>query len=501
MPDYDVVVIGAGLGGLSAGAQLAKMGRTVVVLEQSDFVGGCCSTFTREGFSFDLGASIIEAADEIDFAFRRLGTSLANEVELVPVDPAYCVILKSGERLTLPVDYEQTACAIAEMAPEDRAGWDAYHDYMSRFLDAAFTGGFFRSPTNTLSDFAALMKRAPALLKFGSLFVRSYQGVMEGFFRDDRVREAHGFQSFYAGLPPELCPGHMALLAALERRGIYYTKGGMVAIPDALRRCGQRFGMELRLNTCVNKVLTRAGRAVGVSLTDGTEISAQVIVSDINARTLYLDLIGEEHLPWLAKVGIKSYEVSMATPMIYLGVDYEPPLEAHHTLCTLPIGELNDFWWSTYKRGDFPNDQFGIISWTSASDPSLAPPGHHTICLTLAPGPYKLRGAGWDKMKDALLERVIAQYSKRYIPGLADHIKVAEFSTPLDFERRLLSPEGAIYALRQDLTNITVFRPSSRSKSLEGLYLVGASTGAGGGVPSTILSGVTAVDLIEKHER
>lgn len=500
MPDYDAVVIGAGLGGLSAGAQLAKSGRKVLVLEQSDLIGGCCSTFQREGFSFDLGASIVEATDEIDFAFRRLGTSLANEIELVPIDPAYCVILKSGERLTLPVDCEQTACAIAEMAPEDRSGWDAYYSYMTRFLDAAFSGGFFRSPTNTLADFAALLKRSPALLKFGSLFLRSYQGVIDSYFKDDRIREAHGFQSFYAGLPPELCPGHMALLAALERRGIFYPKGGMIAIPAALQKCGERFGMELRLNACVNKVLVEGDKAVGVRLTDGTDITADLVVSDVNAKTLYLDLIGEEYLPWLAKVGIKSYEVSMATPMIYLGVDYEPPLESHHTLCTLPIEELNDFWWNAYKRGDFPADQFGIISWTSASDASLAPPGHHTICLTLAPGPYKLRGAGWDKMKQSLLERVIAQYSRRYIPDLADHVTIAEFSTPLDFERRLLSPEGAIYALRQDLTNITVFRPSSKSKALEKLYLVGASTGAGGGVPSTILSGVVAVDLIDKYE-
>ena len=500
MADYDVVVIGAGLGGLSAGAQLAKTGRRVVVLEQSGFIGGCCSTFEQEGFRFDLGASIIEASDEIDYAFQRLGTSLAKEVELIPIDPVYSVIMKDGTRLTLPMSSDGTADAIASLAPGDERGWYGYFDYMNRFLDAAFVGGFFRTPTNTLADFVDLMKRSPDLLKFGSLFVRSYQGVVDKFFRDDRVREAHGFQSYYAGLPPELCPGHMALLSALERRGVYYTRGGMGAIPEALRRLGEGFGMELRLDACVDRIMLSGRRAIGVVLTDGTQIAANLVVSDINAKTLYLGLIGEENLPWLQRTGIKSYEVSMATPMIYLGVDYEPPLESHHTLCTLPIDELNAYWWKTYKRGAFPADQFGIISWTSASDASLAPAGHHTICLTLAPGPYKLRGAGWDKMKPALLERVIQQYSKRYIPGLADHVKVAEFATPLDFERRLLSPEGAIYALRQDLTNITVFRPSSKSKAIDGLYLVGASTGAGGGVPSTILSGVAAVDLIERSE-
>jgi phytoene desaturase len=498
--DYDVAVIGAGLGGLSAGAQLAKTGRRVVVLEQSDLVGGCCSTFEQQGFRFDLGASIIEAADEIDYAFQRLGSSLAAEVELVPVDPVYSVIMKDGTKLTLPMSSEGTAEAIAKLAPGDEQGWHAYFDYMSRFLDAAFSGGFFRSPANTLADFADLMKRSPDLLKFGSLFVRSYQGVVNKFFHDERIREAHGFQSYYAGLPPELAPGHMALLSALERRGVFYTRGGMGAIPEALQLLGERFGMTVRLNTCVDQVMLNGRRVAGVVLTDGTQITADLVVSDVNAKTLYLGLIGEENLPWLQRTGIKSYEVSMSTPMIYLGVDYEPPLESHHTLCTLPMEELNEYWWKTYKRGAFPADQFGIISWTSASDASLAPPGHHTICLTLAPGPYRLRGAGWDKMKPTLLERVIQQYSKRYIPGLAEHVKVAEFATPLDFERRLLSPEGAIYALRQDLANITVFRPSSKSKAIDGLYLVGASTGGGGGVPSTILSGVAAVDLIDKYE-
>lgn len=497
MSDYDVVVIGAGLGGLSAGAQLAKTGRKVLVLEQSDRVGGCCSTFSKDGFSFDLGASILEAATEIDYVFDRLGTSLSKEVQLVSVDPAYCVILKNGDRVTLPVDPERTAAAIAKISPEDEAAWRSYYAYMDGFIEAAFSAGFFKKPVNTLRDFAGLFQRAPKLFRYAPLFLRSYEGVLERFFSDERVKEAHGFQSFYVGLPPGLCPGHMALLPALERRGIYYTKGGMIAIPEALRRLGESFGMELRLNTCVDRVLVSDRRVRGVTLADGTEITADVVVSDINAKTLYLDLIGEEHLPWIARAGIKSYEVSMATPMVYLGVDYEPPLEAHHTLCTLPLRELDDFWWNTYKRGEFPQEQFGIISWTSLTDSSFAPPGHHTICLTLAPGPYKLRGAGWDKMKPKLLERVISHYSRRYVPGLADHVVVAEFSTPLDFERRLLAPGGAIYGLRQDLTNLMVFRPSSKSKSIAGLYLVGASTGAGGGVPTTILSGAVATDLIE----
>ncbi|MBN1313827.1 MAG: NAD(P)/FAD-dependent oxidoreductase, partial [Anaerolineales bacterium] len=207
---------------------------------------------------------------------------------------------------------------------------------------------------------------------------------------------------------------------------------------------------------------------------------------------------GEEHLPWLARIGIKSYEYAIAVPMLYLGVDYEPPLESHHTLATVPMEEMNRYWNRDYKQNRFAADrQFGIISWTSSSDPSLAPEGHHVIVLILAPGPYRF---DWDGAKPALTEQLVDYYSENYIPGLAEHVKVAELATPLDFERRLLVPEGTIYGLKQDITNETVFRPAAKSKSIEGLYLTGASTHPGGGVPTTISSGMIAADLIDRYE-
>ncbi|MDD5712257.1 MAG: FAD-dependent oxidoreductase, partial [Smithellaceae bacterium] len=265
-------------------------------------------------------------------------------------------------------------------------------------------------------------------------------------------------------------------------------------------RCGEQLGMEVRLNTLVRKVMINDGRAVGIVLADGTEITADIVVSDINAKKLYLDLVGVEHLPRLARIGVKSYEYSMATPMLYLGVDYTPPLDGHHTLVTVPMEEMSDYWWRHYKKNRYPAEQFGIISWTSGSDPSLAPAGGNVIILTMAPGPYRLEGTTWDEEKPRLTERIIDFMSRKYIPGLADHVKVALLSTPVDFEKRLLSPEGAIYALRQDIPHTTIFRPAAKSKSVEGLYLVGASTHPGGGVPTVIASGMIAADLIAKYE-
>lgn len=500
MADYDVIVIGAGTGGLSVGAQLAKQGRKVLLLEQSERIGGCCSTFEQQGFHFDLGASLIEATDLIDAVFQRLGTTLKDEVHLLPCDPVYTVIMKDGTRMKYPTSLEESAEEIRRIAPAEVPNWERFCAAMKDLSHNAHA--LFRSPMNTMADFIQFFAHAPAMLKYAPLFMCSYQDVLQQYFKDERVRESIAYQSLFFGLPPALCPGVFSLITYGEHTGVYYSKGGMIGIPEALGRCGARFGMETRLDTLVTQVLVRDKRAYGVKLADGTEITAPVIVSDINAKTLYLDLIGEEHLPWLARIGIKSYEYAMAVPMLYLGVDYTPPLESHHTLATLPVEMINTYWWETYEKGRYAADQqFGIISWTSYSDPSLAPEGQHVIVLTLAPAPYRRSdGKSWDEVKPELTEQIIDYYSAHYIPGLREHVKTAILATPVDFERTLRLPEGAIYALRQDVPNETVFRPAAKSKSIAGLYLVGASTHPGGGVPTTIASGMIAADLIARYE-
>ncbi|HEY9161657.1 MAG TPA: NAD(P)/FAD-dependent oxidoreductase [Desulfomonilia bacterium] len=499
MSDYNVIVIGAGCGGLSAGAQLAKNGRKVLVLEQTERIGGCCSTYEQEGFRFDIGASIVEAPDLLNRAFGRLGTTLEKEVDLIECDPIYTVILQDGSRITIPKSMAGTEDAIRAHEPDDVEGWRKYSTLMDNFRNTL--NDFFTSPVLTLSDMGKIIKDSPAMLKYGSLFISSYQDVLNKYFKNEKVKESMAYQTFFIGLPPELAPGIFAVIPFQEHDGLYYVRGGMIGIPEALRRCGEKEGMEVRLKTKVKKVIIRNKRAVGVKLEDGTEISADVVVSDINAKTLYLEMIGEDQLPWLARIGIKSYETAIAVPMLYLGVNYTPPLNSHHTLVTVPMEEMNDFWWTDYRTGGFTRRQFAIVSWTSQSDPKLAPKGKHVLILTLPPSLRTCGNRSWDEAKPEMIEKYIDYYSKRAIPGLKEHVDVAELATPLDFERRLGTPDGAIYALRQDMLNETVLRPAAKSKSLEGLYLVGASTHPGGGVPTTIASGIIATDLIEKYEK
>ncbi len=501
MADYDVAIIGAGLGGLTSGAILAKRGQKVIVLEQSGQVGGCCSTYEVNGYKYDIGASVVEMIPIIERAFAELGTTFMKEVDLIQCDPIYSVIFPDNTRLTIPMSVEGAADEIGKISKEDREGFLRYAAKFEEFIQGNGLD-FFNLPMNTMGDFLNAFKKLPILSKFNSYFFMTYGDVLNKFFTDPKVKQSMAYQSFYCGHSPEQAVGLFAIIPYMEHKGIYYPRGGMIKIPQALQRLGEQSGMEVRVNAEVARVLVDDNRkATGVELKNGEKISAKVVISNINARKLYLDMVGEEYLSPTARRGIKSYHLSKSTPYICLGVDYDPPLDAHHTLVTRDVDEINAFWWEKYRKGYLPkpHEQFGLICCPTKTDPSLAPKGHHIVALDFQ-GPSQLAGQTWDDVKEEFSEDLVTYLSDWIIPGLKDHVQDMTVSTPLDFERRLKNPGGAFYCFQQDITAQTVFRPASRSKSIKGLYLTGASTHPGGGVPTVMASGVIAANQITSKE-
>jgi phytoene desaturase len=495
MSDVDVIVIGAGCGGLSAGALLAGEGRRVVVVEQNTRIGGCCSTFESGGFKFDVGASIVEIVEPIRWVFERLGTRLEDEIDLIPCDPLVTAELRDGRSITYPKSANGTRAALAEISLADAAAWDRYEPFFHELTDVAYAT-LFSEPANTVGDLLRWFRKEPRLVKFLPAYLRSYESFMRSYF-SDAVCDSLAFQSFYFGLPPELLPGLFALVPATEHRGIYYPRGGMIKIPEALQRVGERSGLDVRLGNGVEQILVRDRRVYGVELSDGDVITAPVVVSNVNAKRTYERLVGVEHLPRLVRRGVRSYPYSMACMMIYLGLDEAPPLAGHHTLIAPTVDEIN-----TYFRNrsiqPVPAKHFGLVACPTLADPSLAPDGKHVLALTM--GGFSFDGIDWDHERKRVIDDVIHFLSQGPVPDLDKHVEVALATTPLDFDRELGVAQGAIYGLEQSLPNQTVFRPANKSKSIRGLYLAGSSTNPGGGVPTVIASGAITARLVSENE-
>jgi phytoene desaturase len=494
MYDYDAVVIGAGLGGLSAASILAKKGLKTLVCENTGNVGGCCSSYDEGGYRFDIGASIVELWWVIDELFEKLGKKRSDCIDFIPVDPIYGFVTADGQRFSYPVDSAATREVIAGFSSEDARAWDRFTELGSDAINEAF-GQIMTRPFMTFSDTLKVTMENPHLAKFMKYMGLNFESTLCSFFSSDKVRASMSLQSYFVGLPPALCPGYIAFLAYSEHEGIFYPRGGMVQIPAAIARAFEEFGGEIKLNTRVAKVLMEGRRAIGVELADGTQVRSRMVISNVNAKTLYLDMIGRSNLPSWAVKAIESYELSIPAPMIMLGLDKPPELDAHHTFCYTTLDQMNSIWFDDAASGRLPENPFMLISWPSHADPSLAPEGHH--CLNLVTfAPYDLAGTDWDTIKEQYLEDQLDAMERQFGLKLRDHIEVARLSTPMDFERMLLHPKGAVYALQNDIMASAFFRPRLRSRAVKGLYLTGASTHFGGGVPPAVGSGIAASSLI-----
>ena len=215
-----------------------------------------------------------------------------------------------------------------------------------------------------------------------------------------------------------------------------------------------------------------------------------------------MDMIGREHIPWYVWRGISSMVLSMPCPMIYLGLDYEPPLDAHHTLTLAGPKTMNDFWSEYYVKDklfevDGKPEIMGLISWASKIDPTLAPEGKHVL-THMGMAPYNLAGNDWDRFKEPYIGMAIDTIEKYIVPDLSKHVVYRDMATPKDLERMLLTPGGAVYGIQTDLSHMAVFRPANRSKCIKHLYLAGASTHPGGGVPAVAAGGIITGGLVTR---
>ena len=484
------VVIGSGFGGLAAAVRLGARGWRVTVLEQQPQPGGRAMVHRQDGFTFDAGPTVITAPFLLEELWQLAGRRLADDVTLVPVAPFYRIRFDDGASFDYSGDAAAMRAEVARFNPADVAGYE-------RFLaasEAIYKVGFEQLGHVPFSRWTDMAKVLPALLKLEGW--RTVWQLACKHVSDPRLRVVLTFQSLLVGGNPFATTSVYCLIAFLERRfGVHFALGGTGALVQGLVGLIEGQGNVLRCNTGVAQILVRNGAACGVQLASGERLAADAVVSNADSATTYRRLLAPEHRRRWTDARIERARYSMSLFVWYFGTRRQYPGVAHHTIALGPRyrGLLSDI----FERHHLAEDFSLYLHRPTATDPSLAPPGCDSF-YALAPVPHLQSGTDWTTQAEPFRQKVMRRLQDTLLPGLADAVVSSRVMTPLDFQNGLSSFRGAAFGLEPVLTQSAWFRPHNRSEEVDRLYLVGAGTHPGAGLPG-VLSSARVLDSVVPH--
>ncbi len=503
--DYDVIVIGAGISGLTTAALLAKEGLKVLVLERLERVGGCCSNYDVKGFKPEVGAVFVIAGELYYKLFELLDLRLEDYLAWDLLDPVYHVYLEGARDVALPRDMDEMARVVRELAPRDVDGYYRYCRDLGKVQSVI--DGFIKNPMPEIRDLTKLTSLAklfttraiiPSIPVQMKLALNNLEKVVGSYFSDPYMQLIFGWENMYAGLPAHRCFGLFAMITYMGHVGYYYPKGGMISIPKALARIAQDFGAEMRLEAEVDSIVLEGREARGVKLADGEVLTAGAVVSSTHSRFTYFNLLKHAELPgWVTRT-VRRQPCSIPAPMFYVGLSERlDSVKAHMSLVAQKRERVDNVWTDFYDRGLLYRaaDGMYLVIDPSFDDPELAPPGKQVLYVIYI-GPYHLKYDDWDDIADDWAWECIDYLDKRCYPGLASRVEWMDSVPPTELERRLNVAEGAFFGIEMSLPNLGPFRPNYRSRFIARLYQAGQSTNPGLGVPGAMISGMAVSSLL-----
>lgn len=484
------IVIGAGLGGLAAAARLAKSGYSVTVVEKQATVGGRACRLEQDGYQFDAGPTILLMVEVLEQLFADCGQQMRDYVKLVPLDPNYRVFFTDGRRLTMSGNLPEL---VGNLAAIDPAAPQQFYRYFDRLADMYRLSRqqFIDKNFNKLTDFISPAAAAGLVRRRG--LTNLYRFVSR-YFADERLRMAFSFQSMYLGVSPFEAPAIYAIVAYMETGlGVYYAQGGMVAIPQALAKLVGELGGTVRTGTSVERILAKDGTVRGVLLENGQRLSADVVVSNADLPYTYSKLLRAEARPHFSDRRLSRLRHASSAVLFFWGVDDELAGLLHH----------NIFFTGNYKRNleqifrdnAVPTDPSFYVHVPTRTDPTLAPSGKHAVSV-LVPVPNLSAAINWDEAAARLRELVLARLQRELGVMITDHLETEALITPHDFADRFNLTRGSAFGLSHHFFQSGYFRPHNYVRGTRGLYLVGASTYPGSGVPMVLLSGKLVAERI-----
>ena len=483
-PTSRVVVVGAGLAGLSAALRLAGRGREVVLLEREDVPGGRAGRLELGGFSFDTGPSVLTMPDLIADAFESVGEDMDDWLELLPVQPAYRGHFADGSTLDVHTDPERMAEEVRALCgPDEAAGYLRYVDFVSELYRLEMRQFIDRNLDSPLDLARPSLVR---LLAMGGM--RRLAPKVGQFLRDDRTRRVLSFQAMYAGLSPQQALAIYAVIAYMDSvAGVFFPRGGMHAIPVALAGAAQKHGVAVRYGTEVEQVELSGDRATGVRLVGGERVAADAVVLTADLPTAYRTL-----LPGHAPRRLDRLRYSPSCFLLHAGTSRGWPGRTHHSV------HFGHAWEETFREiideGRLMSDPSVLVSNPSLTDPGMAPQGKD-VQYVLLPTPHAGWGIDWETVGPRYRDEVVARLEGLGYDGFGDAVEVEHTVTPHDWERMGLAA-GAPFASAHTFAQTGPLRPSNMARGLRNVVFAGSGTQPGVGVPMVLLSGRLAAERI-----
>ncbi|MFP5334662.1 MAG: phytoene desaturase family protein [Actinomycetes bacterium] len=488
-PTDHVVVVGAGLAGLSAALRLAGAGRRVTVLEREDVPGGRAGlvrTTTPEGeYRFDTGPTVLTMPDLIADCFDAVDEDVADWLDLEPVAPLYRARFADGSRLDVHADTEAMAAEIEQVVgPDEAAGYRRYVDFVTRLYRYEMRDFIDRNIDTPLDLLTPNLARLVAAGGF-----RRLAPTVEQYLKDPRTQRVFSFQSLYAGVAPQDAMALYAVIAYMDSvAGVYFPRGGMHAVPRAMAAAAEKHGVEIRYGSEVARVEHSGGRASAVVTADGERIACDAVVLNPDLPVAYRDLLGVT--PWR----VRRLEYSPSCYLLLAGSTASYPDAAHHTIL---FGHAWREVFAELTSGRLMSDPSVLLSTPTVSDPTLAPPGRQ-IYYVLFPTPRGDAGIDWATIGRQYREHVVRTMEQRGYPGFGDAIEVEHVTTPADWEARGLAA-GAPFASAHSFRQTGPFRPGNLWG--ENVVFTGSGTIPGVGVPMVLVSGRLAAERVLGRDR
>lgn len=483
-----VVVVGAGLSGLSAALHLLGAGRSVTVVEREDIPGGRAGLEQVGGYRIDTGPTVLTMPDLVEEAITSVGARMSDHLDLVRLDPAYRGLFADGSRIEVYTDPDAMEAEIERVADRGEAaryrqmrGWleGLYRVQMRTFIDANFD-----SPLGLLTGDLA---RLAAMGGFGS-----WHGRIARHLKDERLQRLFTFQSLYAGVAPTRALAAYAIIAYMDTvAGVWFPKGGMHALPHALAAVATGAGARFVYGSRVEELERAGGRAVAVRTSQGERIPCDAVV-------LTCDLPVTHRLLGSAPRRPVPLRYAPSAVLLHTGGARTWPQLSHHTL------SFGRAWKTTFRQltrtGELMSDPSLLITRPTSTDPALAPDGRHLHYL-LAPCPNLHRGRhDWDRVAPRYRDQLMATLEQRGMGGFGDDLEVERLVTPADWARQGLAA-GSPFSAAHTFVQTGPFRPRNLPSGWQNVVLAGCGTTPGVGVPTVMISGKLAAARITAGHR